>query len=133
MASLIALSPQDSFLAIHFKGRQVVLGKRQIEYREWWLWGFAVIVTVALTACIVFLTFFENRLPVADYWPDLREWVRGLAALVILFDIYTVYQRSQLQKIRQRLAEQDEVFKLITENAADMIAVVDGDGRRLYT
>jgi len=106
---------------------------RQIEGREWWLWGFAVTVTVALTAGIVFLTFTDEHAGAnAQYWSDLRDWVRGLAALVLLFDIYTVYQHFQLQNIRKELAERDEIFQLITENAADMIAVVDVDGRRLY-
>lgn len=107
--------------------------KRQIEGREWWLWGFAVTVTLVLTAGIIFLTFFndhpETHIPVVY---DLREWVRGLAALVLLFDIYTVYQQLQLQQVRRRLAERDELFQLITENAADMIAVVDDHGHRLY-
>ena len=30
------------------------------------------------------------------------------------------------------LAERDQLFQLITENAADMIAVVDGAGQRIY-
>ena len=63
---------------------------------------------------------------------NLKEWVRGLAALVLLFDIYTVYQHLQLQRMRYRLAERDQIFQLISENAADMIAVVDKDGSRLY-
>src|SRR5208282_1872117 len=67
---------------------------RQIEGREWWLWGFAVVVT--------------------------------------LFDFYAVYQNLQLHRIRRQLAERDQLFQLISENAADMIALVDGDGRRLY-
>ena len=103
----------------------------QIEGREWWLWGFAVTVTVALTAGIVFLTFSEDH-ATTQYWSDLSGWVRGLAALVLLFDIYTMYQHLQLQRIRRQLSERDELFQLITENAADMIAVVDGDGHRLY-
>jgi diguanylate cyclase (GGDEF)-like protein/PAS domain S-box-containing protein len=105
---------------------------RQIEAREWWLWGFVVIVTVALMAGIVALTFSNEQPADSQYWSDLREWVRGLAALVLLFDIYTVYQHFQLQRTRQQLAERDELFQLITENAADMIAVVDGAGKRLY-
>src|SRR5260370_587099 len=113
--------------------RKTPLRTRQIEGREWWLWGFAVAVTLALTAGIVFLTFFgDHAETTAPYWTDLREWVRGLAALVLLFDIYTMYQHLQLQRVRRQLADRDELFQLITENAADMIAVVDGAGYRLY-
>jgi PAS domain S-box-containing protein len=106
---------------------------RQIEGREWWLWGFAVAVTLALTLGIVSFTFPWFRWDAdASYWLDLREWVRGLAALVLLFDCYTVYQHLQLHRIRRQLAERDQLFQLISENAADMIALVGSDGRRLY-
>jgi PAS domain S-box-containing protein len=106
---------------------------RRIDGREWWLWGFAVAVTLALTLGIVSFTFPWFRWDKdASYWFDLREWVRGLAALVLLFDFYTVYQHLQLQRIRRQLAERDQLFQLISENAADMIALVDGEGRRLY-
>lgn len=106
---------------------------RQIEGREWWLWGFAIAVTLALTLGIVSFTFPWLHLERdGSYWFDLKEWVRGLAALVLLFDMYTVYQYMQLHRIRRQLAERDQLFQLISENAADMIALVDGDGRRLY-
>jgi PAS domain S-box-containing protein len=106
---------------------------RRIEGREWWLWGFAIAVTLALTLGIVSFTFpwlhFDKDV---SYWFDLKEWVRGLAALVLLFDMYTVYQYMQLHRIRRQLAERDQLFQLISENAADMIALVDGNGKRLY-
>jgi PAS domain S-box-containing protein len=106
---------------------------QQVEGREWWLWGFAVVVTLVLTLGIVALTFPGFHLSTDDsYSHILKEWVRGLAALVLLFDIYTVYQHLQLQRIRRRLMERERLFHLITENAADMIAVVDTDGKRLY-
>jgi len=108
-------------------------GMQQIEGREWWLWGFAVAVTLVLTFGILSLTFRGFHLPTDGvYSLNLKEWVRGLAALVLLFDIYTIYQHLQLQHVRRRLAERDQLFQLITENAADMIAVVDKNGRRLY-
>jgi PAS domain S-box-containing protein len=106
---------------------------RRIEGREWWLWGFAVAVTLALTQGIISFTFpWFNRETDVAYWFDLREWVRGLAALVLLFDFYAIYQHLQLHRIRRQLAERDQLFQLISENAADMIALVDSDGRRLY-
>jgi len=106
---------------------------RRIEGREWWLWGFAVAVTLALTLGIISFTFpWFNADTDVSYWFDLREWVRGLAALVLLFDFYAIYQHMQLHRIRRQLAERDQLFQLISENAADMIALVDGDGRRLY-
>jgi PAS domain S-box-containing protein len=105
----------------------------RIEAREWWLLGFAIAVTLVLTAGIASLTFPGfHLLQSSGDWLDLRDWVRGLAALVLLFDVYTPYQHLQLQRTRRRLVERDELFQLITENAADMIAVVDRNGKRLY-
>ncbi len=105
---------------------------RQIEAREWWLWGFAVTVTLVLTAGIVSLTCPGTHLLKNSEWLDLKDWVRGLACLVLLFDIYTVYQQLQLQRIRRELTERNQLFEVITENAADMIAVIDCAGNRLY-
>src|SRR6202167_2056477 len=107
---------------------------RRIEGREWWLWGFAVAITLALTLGIISFTFpwFGRGDTDVSYWFDLKEWVRGLAALVLLFDLYAIYQHLQLHRIRRQLAERDQLFSLISENAAGMIALVDRDGRRLY-
>ncbi len=119
---------------VHKKTSSAVPIQRwQIEGREWWLWGLAVLVTLVLTFGIVSLTFFQlHPQTEGSYWTDLKEWVRGLACVVLLFDIYTLYQHLQLQRIRRQLAERDQLFQLITENAADMIAVVDGTGQRIY-
>jgi PAS domain S-box-containing protein len=105
---------------------------RQVETREWWLWGFAVTVTLVLTAGIVSLTLSGTHFLHNTEWFDLKEWVRGLACLVLLFDVYTVYQQLQLQRVRRELTERNQLFEVITENAADMIAVVDCAGNRLY-
>ncbi len=105
---------------------------QQVDTREWWLWGFAITVTLVLTVGIVSLTFPGNHFLGNAELLNLREWVRGLACLVLLFDVYTVYQQLQLQRIRRELTERNQLFEVITENAADMIAVVDGTGNRLY-
>jgi len=106
---------------------------RKIEQREWWLWASAVLVTLLLTLAIAssVLPMIEPRMGDLD---ALRRSlaVRGLIGLVLLFDIYTVYQQFQIHRVRRELDKQGELFRLITENAADMIAVVEIDGRRLY-
>ena len=106
---------------------------RQVEWREWWLWGTAVAITLILTFGILSLALpsFEQSTGKTDSL-NLKEWFRGLAALVLLFDLYIIYQQRQLHKIRRKLAEREQLFQLITENAADMIAVIDGNGQRLY-
>jgi PAS domain-containing protein len=58
--------------------------------------------------------------------------VRGLVAVVLLFDIYTIYQQLLIHRIRHKLFQGEELFRLISDNASDMIAVVDMEGRRRY-
>jgi PAS domain S-box-containing protein len=66
------------------------------------------------------------------YSIDTSLAVHALVGLVLLFDIYVIFQQFQLSQVRKRFAEREELFRLISENAADMIAVVDGSGKRLY-
>ncbi len=66
------------------------------------------------------------------YSLDSTLAVRALVGMVLLFDIYVVFQQIQHHKVRKQVAEQEELFRLITENAADMIAVVDASGNRIY-
>jgi PAS domain S-box-containing protein len=62
----------------------------------------------------------------------LRDSIRGLVGLVFLFDLYTIYQQLEIQRIRKQLSEQEEMFRLISENADDLITVIDRGGDRLY-
>ena len=106
---------------------------RQVEGREWWLWGATIAITLVLTIGILFLAlpgFYQS--PDNTDSLNLKEWFRGLSALVLLFDLYIIHQQRQLHRIRRKLAEREHLFQLITENAADMIAVIDRNGQRLY-
>ncbi len=106
---------------------------RKIERREWWLWAAAGIITLLLTAALAsFVVPHESSHEDVRAIDVLPQAVRGLVALVFLFDLYTIYQHLQIHRIRRQLIEREELFHLISENAADMIAVVDLEGRRLY-
>jgi PAS domain S-box-containing protein len=57
------------------------------------------------------------------------EAVVGAFGLVLL---YVFYQHLRMRQLRARLMQREELFRLISENAADMIALVDVSGKRLY-
>jgi len=105
---------------------------RRVERREWWLWLSAVVITLLLTMGLV--SFIVPMLQQERWgWAELPHSARGLIGLVLLFDVYVLYQQTQIYRIRDQLIQREELFRLITENAADMISVVDGEGRRLYS
>jgi two-component system cell cycle sensor histidine kinase/response regulator CckA len=104
-----------------------------MEKREWWLWAAAVTVTLLLTAGLTSFLFPATQGDEEIFSTDLfQQAIRGLVGLVLLFDIYTLYQQLKIQQMRRKLLEGDELFRLISENAADLIAVVDMEGRRIY-
>ena len=110
------------------------VGMRRIERREWVLWSSAILVTLLLTLGIISFSFPMLRQYTGEEFDSLHMSLamRGLVGMVLLFDLYTIYQQFQIYRIRHQLVEREELFRLISENAMDMIAVVDPDGRRLY-
>ena len=106
---------------------------RQIERRQWWLSLSSIVLSLILT-----LGFLSLALPLfvleskAYDTLDKDVLADALMGLVLLFDAYVVFQQVQIYRVRKQTAEREELFKLISENAADMIAVVNVDGTRAY-
>jgi two-component system cell cycle sensor histidine kinase/response regulator CckA len=106
---------------------------RRIERRQWWLFSSGIVVTLLLTLGIISFAAPMLLPAVNSYYSlNIELEVRALVALVLLFDIYVVFQQLQIHRFRMRLTVRDELFRLISENAADMISLVDANGRRLY-
>ena len=57
------------------------------------------------------------------YW----HWI-ALIALAL----FAVYQQIRAYRVNQESKKRDELFQIVTENAADMIALVDVKGYRIY-
>lgn len=104
-----------------------------IQRREWWLTGTAMVIMLLLTFGIVSYAVpglrpsedIQNSLP-------MEGTLRGLVGSVLLFDLYAISQQVQIFRMRKRLANREELFRVISEHAADMIAVVDAAGNRIY-
>ncbi len=79
----------------------------RLERREWFLWWAVVVVMLLLTVAVVSLSFPEllrDANPFAQL--QLSQSVRGLVGLVLIFNIYTIFQHFQIRKLRGKLADQ---------------------------
>ncbi len=107
--------------------------RRRNEQRQYWLWATTIVITLLLTLAAASLAFTVlHSQGEVFYFLETRQVVSALLGLVLLFDLYVIYQQLQNRRVSRLLDEQHEIFRVIGENAADMIAVVDVNGRRLY-
>src|SRR6266566_10030439 len=106
---------------------------RHAERRQWSLWATAIVITLLFTFAAVSLAFALLRSEgEVFYFLSVRQAVYGLLGLLLLLDINVIFQQIQNGRTHRHLNEQYELFRLIGESAADMIAVVDMSSRRLY-
>src|SRR5438094_10532535 len=77
---------------------------RVIERREWWLWVTAAIITLLLTAALASF-LLPNLSPSTDFHSlyVLPHAVRGLVAVVFLFDLYAIFYHLQSHRISRHL------------------------------
>jgi hypothetical protein len=79
----VQASPRISFeIAQHTATPRRAQPMRQVEARKWWLWGFAVTVTLILTVGIVLLTFGKPCRCQTGV-PALPARVQGFAAVLV--------------------------------------------------
>ena len=86
---------------------QIQADMRRVAQRQWWMWSSAVMVTLLLTVGIASFAF-PGLLAQAEnsYSFFLGLAMRGLVGLVLLFNVYTIYQQLQIHRIQRQLSEQ---------------------------
>lgn len=86
-------------------------GLEKLERRDWWLWILVEFVLLLLTLAVVSMTF-PGVLSYEDYHLQfhISQSVRGLVGLVLLFNVYTIYQQVMIKRLRRKLAEQLQVM-----------------------
>jgi len=101
---------------------------RRLENRDWWLWSGAIIVTLLLTGAVVSLTLPHVLIvDEAESQFNLSEHVRALIGLVLLFDIYTIYQQMQMTRLRRQLVHHLNANTALEVRAEELknLAVLD--------
>jgi len=77
-----------------------------VERREWWLWSSAVVITLLLVAGIASFVLPSALAPSGlSATFSLDQVVGGLVGLVLVFDLYVVYEQHQINAIRRQMTE----------------------------
>jgi len=75
---------------------------RKIERRQWWLSWAAVLVTLILSFGLASFAFPMLRNGGNQFDPtQMNLAMRGLVGLVLIFDVYTIYQQLQIHLVRR--------------------------------
>jgi diguanylate cyclase (GGDEF)-like protein len=79
---------------------------RQIEKRDWRVWGYSVFVIMLLTFAVVVLALPAVRQGAETIFNiKLSEAIFGLIGLVLIFNIYAISQEILIKRLRRQLAE----------------------------
>jgi diguanylate cyclase (GGDEF)-like protein len=83
--------------------------RRRIERRDWWTRGYSIFVILLLTFAVISLTL-PAILTGAEtiFRIKLTEAVFGLITLIVLFNIYTIYQEILIKRLRRQLLEKQD-------------------------
>jgi diguanylate cyclase (GGDEF)-like protein len=93
------------------KGEHIEVLVRRVDTRQWWLWCSAMVVTLLAMAGIASFALPDFLSQFASFHAFfLNDTVRGLLSLVVLFNVYVVYEQVQINRIRNQVSE--EFYKL---------------------
>ena len=92
-------------------GEHIGATVRRMDTRQWWLWCSAMLVTLLAMAGIAAFALPSFLSQFTSFHSFLfNDAVRGLLSLVVLFNIYVIYEQMQINRIRKQVAE--EFYKL---------------------
>lgn len=104
-------APQSTPTDASVQAQQIRTNMRRLQRRQWWMWSSAVLVTLLLTLGIASFAF-PGLLAQAEAFNSfyLNQSVRGLVGLVLLFNVYTIYQQLLINRIQRQMTEQVEAM-----------------------
>jgi diguanylate cyclase (GGDEF)-like protein len=91
---------------------------RKLEKRDWWIWANSIFVMLLLTGALISFalpSLVQGATTVLRI--KVTEAIFLLVALVIAFNIYTIYQQVLIKRLRRQLAEK-QTHSLILRDLA---------------
>jgi len=89
---------------------------RKIQNRNWWSWSNMVLVVFLLTAAVVSSTLPSVLQDDPSHRVDLNLAVRGLIGLVLLFNIYSLWQQIRIKRlcdeVQEKQAHAETMYRL---------------------
>lgn len=79
---------------------------RQIEKRDWWAWAYSILVMLLLTFAVISFSLPALHQGLKTFFNiKVSDAVFGLIVLIIVFNVYTIYQQVLIKRLRRQLAE----------------------------
>jgi len=86
---------------------QIQATMRYVGQRQRWLWSYAIVVTILLTVAIASFGFPGLLTQTEAYFPfNFNLAVSALVGLVLVFNVYSVYQQLQIHRVQAELSRQ---------------------------
>src|SRR6202166_413994 len=100
------------------RDQEIVDNLRRIEKRDWWIWANSIFVMLLLTGALIsFILPSLAQGPTPLFRIKVTEAIFGLVALVVLFNVYTIYQQVLIKRLRRQLAEKQHHSMILRELA----------------
>jgi diguanylate cyclase (GGDEF)-like protein len=89
--------------------KEIAEERRRIDRRDWWVRGYSIFVILLLTFAVISLTLPAVLTGAETIFKiKLTEAVFGLITLIVLFNIYTIYQEILIKRLRRQLLEKQD-------------------------
>src|ERR1700732_3664587 len=89
--------------------KEIAEERKRIDRRDWWVRGYSIFVILLLTFAVISLTLPSILSGAETFFRiKLTEAVFGLITLIVLFNIYTVYQEILIKRLRRQLLEKQD-------------------------
>jgi PAS domain S-box-containing protein len=93
-------------------------------------WPLQLFNSTLLVLCAALLVFSTLHTPSPSF--HFAEMQLGATVGAFALLLFMAYQQRQIRRAQTQLQDREELFRIISENAADMIALVGVNGQRIY-